>query len=150
ASVPGRGSRFSILIPRVGTRRRRDERNAAGVPPSSPTVPFTSFAARCVAVIDDDPGVVAAMRALFSAWGATVAGGENAGAALSELKLLAKNGSIAAPKFDLVVADLRLANGRSGIDAVAELRQTLSSHAPALIVSGDTGEDARASVAKAG
>jgi CheY-like chemotaxis protein len=100
--------------------------------------------------IDDDPVVVAAMRALFSSWGATVGGGENAGSALAELRTLTKDGALAMPRFDLVVADLRLAQGRSGIDAVRELRQRSGSSAPALIVSGDTGEEARTSVSRAG
>jgi len=52
--------------------------------------------------------------------------------------------------FDLIVADLRLADGRCGLDAVTELRQIIGVRSPALIVSGDTGEEARASVSGAG
>jgi CheY-like chemotaxis protein len=49
---------------------------------------------------------------------------------------------------DLIVADLRLADDRSGIDAVRQLRHELGVPIPAIIVSGDTGtradRDARA------
>jgi CheY-like chemotaxis protein len=40
---------------------------------------------------------------------------------------------------DLIVADLRLADGQSGIDAVRRLRHELGVPIPAIIVSGDTG-----------
>jgi signal transduction histidine kinase/CheY-like chemotaxis protein len=149
-SAPGLGSRFSLAVPRVGVRRRREPPHAVAPARTAEPVAVTSFAGRCVAVIDDDPVVVAAMRALFSSWGATVGGGENAGSALAELRTLTKDGALAMPRFDLVVADLRLAQGRSGIDAVRELRQRSGSSAPALIVSGDTGEEARTSVSRAG
>jgi DNA-binding response OmpR family regulator len=52
--------------------------------------------------------------------------------------------------IDLIVADLRLAEGVSGIDEVARLRTALGTAIPALIVSGDTSEEARAEVARAG
>jgi CheY-like chemotaxis protein len=40
---------------------------------------------------------------------------------------------------DLIVADLRLADNRSGIDAVRRLRDEMGFAIPAIIVSGDTG-----------
>jgi CheY-like chemotaxis protein len=40
---------------------------------------------------------------------------------------------------DLIVADLRLAQNHSGIDAVRRLRDELGYAIPAIIVSGDTG-----------
>jgi DNA-binding response OmpR family regulator len=47
---------------------------------------------------------------------------------------------------DLIVADLRLADGKSGIDAIARLRSALGSATPALVVSGDTSGAAQAEV----
>ena len=43
---------------------------------------------------------------------------------------------------DLIVADLRLADGQSGIDAIRRLRDELGVPVPAIIVSGDTGTSA--------
>ena len=149
ASVPGRGSRFSIIAPRIAPPRRRDDQREQRAP-LTVTPAFTDFAGRRIAVIDDDPAVVAAMRALFSAWGATVAGGENVDATAAELTTLAKGGGTSLPVLDLIVADLRLADGHCGLDAVAQLRQIVGTRSPALIVSGDTGEEARASVDAAG
>jgi DNA-binding response OmpR family regulator len=51
---------------------------------------------------------------------------------------------------DLIVADLRLADGKSGIDAIARLRSALGSATPALVVSGDTSGAAQAEVRAAG
>jgi signal transduction histidine kinase/FixJ family two-component response regulator len=137
-STPGRGSRFSVTAPRVAKRRRRaavttHEREAATDGPR--------FAGRTVAVVDDDPAVVAAMSALFASWGARVAGGNDAEAALEVL-------GEAAP--DLIVADLRLADGGSGIAAIAEIRRACGETMPALIVSGDTSDDATAEARAAG
>ncbi len=150
ASEQGRGSRFSVVTPRVGMHRRADGRRATRAAPPAALPTFESFAGRVIAVIDDDPAIVSAMRALFSAWGATVAGGENVEAAVAELDAETRNGRTLPPRFDLIVADLRLGNGGCGLDAVAELRRLIGAPAPALIVSGDTGEEARASVLGAG
>jgi len=108
------------------------------------------FAGRRVAVIDDDPAVIAAMRTLFAAWGASVAGGESAAAVVAECLALDASGGGRCRRPDLVVADLRLADGGCGLEAVKELRAIGGGRAPALIVSGDTGEEARAAVAAAG
>ncbi len=55
-----------------------------------------------------------------------------------------------ATSVDLIVADLRLADGKSGIDAIARLRDALGSATPALVVSGDTSGAAQAEVRAAG
>ena len=51
---------------------------------------------------------------------------------------------------DLIVADLRLADGKSGIDAIARLRAQLGADIPAIMVSGDTSGAAQAEVRAAG
>ena len=52
--------------------------------------------------------------------------------------------------MDLIVADLRLAEGQSGIDAIARLRARLGAGTPAIVVSGDTSSAAQAEVRAAG
>jgi len=149
ASIPGRGSRFSVAAPRVPARRLRTANPAAPEPAAMPRTPQT-FTGRRVAVVDDDPAVVAAMRALFGAWGAAVVGGEDAAAVIRELTPHASGDAGTGGGPDLIVADLRLADGRCGLDAVVHLRSACGSTAPALIVSGDTGAVAQAAVAAAG
>ena len=141
ASRVGRGSRFSVVAPRAtgaGELRMHPARHrTAHAERAAPA----SIAGALVGVIDDDPASVDAMSALYATWGAEVAGGANADAMLTAL-------GDAERYPDLVVADLRLAAGGSGIDAVYRLRDELGMAVPALIVSGDIGaaaeRDARA------
>ena len=102
---------------------------------------------RCVVVVDDDPAVVAAMRALFASWKALATGGTDARSALAALTAIGRAGS---DGVDLIIADLRLADGASGIDAIARLRDALGQRTPALIVSGDTSDAALAEARAAG
>ena len=134
ASTPGRGSRFSVTMPRMIPRRRRVDPVVAQLSGPLPMGSTTSFRGRRIVVVDDDPAVVSAMHALFTSWGADVRGGEDAFAALAAL------GTRSA---DLIVADLRLGDGASGIDAIGRLRDALGTATPALVVSGDTSEVAR-------
>lgn len=130
-SCEGRGSRFRVLAPRgtlVALRAHRGREPAA----SRDARCGTPFAARVVAVVDDDPDTIDAMRTLFETWGATVVGGDTVDALLAAIGALERYP-------ELVVADLRLANDRSGIDAVRRLRDELGFAVPAIIVSGDTG-----------
>jgi len=140
ASNPGRGSRFSVTLPRVAQHRRRPQaptRELASAIESPPA----NFAGRAIVVVDDDPAVVAAMCTLFASWDATVAGGGDAVSAQRALRG-------ATP--DLIVADLRLAEGASGIGAIAALRSAYGEATPALIVSGDTSDEAVAEARAAG
>lgn len=129
----GRGSRFAVVAPRAhpdAARAGRDRRQRPA-----------AIAGALVGVIDDDPASIDAMGALFATWGADVAGAADAP------QLLAALGR--AERYpDLVVADLRLADGGSGADAVRTLRDELGFVVPALLVSGEVGaaaeRDARA------
>ena len=145
ASTLGRGSRFSITVPRaIVCGRDRNPLPAHAVPAS---ITSAALAGRRIVVIDDDPTIVAAMRALFASWQAVAVGGTDANSALTALVAISHAG---ANHADLIVADLRLANGQSGIDAVARLRTSLGANTPALIVSGDTSAEAQAEVRSAG
>ncbi len=59
-------------------------------------------------------------------------------------------GAQSGARADLIVADLRLADGASGIDAIGDIRAAQGSAVPALIVSGDTSETAREEACAAG
>jgi CheY-like chemotaxis protein len=146
ASRPGRGSRFSIGVPLA----------AAPVAPAPPrsaarsTAPSIAqptphdLARRCVVAIDDDPAVLAAMCALIESRGARVLA---AGTADGLRESLA---DLAIDAVDLVVADLRLADGRCGLAEIERVREQAGRSIPALLVSGDTGAEARALAVAAG
>jgi CheY-like chemotaxis protein/anti-sigma regulatory factor (Ser/Thr protein kinase) len=133
-SREGTGSRFRVLLPRVAPRESRAHRPRLPVATNA-SLDLRAFAGRLVAVIDDDSATVDAMRTLFETWGADVVGGATPDA------LLACAGEIERYP-DLIVADLRLAEGRSGIEAVRRLRDEMGFAIPAIIVSGDTGTHA--------
>jgi FixJ family two-component response regulator len=106
-------------------------------------VDHRAFAGKLVAVVDDDCATVDAMRTLFQTWGAMVVGGATPGALLAGMGDLERYP-------DLIVADLRLANNQSGIDAVRQLRDEMGFAIPAIVVSGDTGTRADREARKAG
>jgi CheY-like chemotaxis protein len=141
ASTPGRGSRFSVTAPRIAQRRRRHEIVSTAREATGDAISGARFAGRLVAVVDDDPVVADAMCTLFSSWGSRVAGGDDSAAVIA---------AIGADTPDLIVADLRLANGRSGIDAIDDLRRAFGESTAALVVSGDTTDAAREETRDAG
>jgi CheY-like chemotaxis protein/anti-sigma regulatory factor (Ser/Thr protein kinase) len=142
-SQPGRGSRFSIVAPRVTDLRAHLPQALGTRRDAGATAVDEPLAGATVAVIDDDPSAVDGMRALFTSWGAAVAGGCDAEAALLALGELDRYP-------DLIVADLRLERDASGLDAVATLRDELGVRVPALVVSGDTTLAASRAVRAAG
>ncbi len=143
ASTPGRGSRFSITVPRANAPART--RNPSRKAPRAPDSPMLS--GRRVIVVDDDPAVVAAMHALFASWHAVASGGADADRALATLDDHGERNGVA---VDLIVADLRLADGQSGIRAISRIRARLGAGIPAIVVSGDTSTGAQEEVRAAG
>jgi signal transduction histidine kinase len=144
ASTPGRGSRFSILVPRAPRLIR--ERRLPHTLSRIDALPSRTLRGRRILVVDDDPAVVAAMKALFASWYAEATGSSDAALALATLG----DGEARDDAVDLIVADLRLADGKSGIDAIARVRARLGEDIPAIVVSGDTSAGAQEEVHAAG
>ena len=130
-SREGAGSRFRVLLSRSVAATPRPQRLRPAASCAEPaTLPWCT--GRVVAVVDDDAATLDAMQTLFETWGAVVACGD------AIESLIATIGEVGRYP-DLIVADLRLADGQSGIDAVRRLRHELGVPIPAIIVSGDTG-----------
>ncbi len=141
-SVPRRGSRFRVRAPRAHAVAWPRAGLVAGCVGERANVTSTLRGA-LVAVVDDDPSAVDAMGALFETWGAQVAGGTDVADLIDALGREERYP-------DLVVADLRLAHGASGIAAVGRLRDELGIVLPALLVSGDTSPAAERDARMAG
>jgi signal transduction histidine kinase len=121
----GRGSRFSIIVPLVAARSEATE-----APVTFATIADSARGKRIV-VIDDDPLVIDGMGGILRSWGCEVVTAESGETALA--KLAAQR-----LKPDLIISDYRLANGKTGIEAVERLRDELGAAIPAFLISGDT------------
>ena len=141
ASVPGRGSTFSVTLPRVYVQPRVPAPMRAEVR-SAPSR-SRPLQGNLVAIVDDDEAALDAMRVLFVMWGAQTVCADTLD------RLLANCMKLPGPP-DLLVADLRLADGACGVDAVTALRNYLDAPVPGMIVSGDTGADAQRRATDAG
>lgn len=123
-SNPGRGSRFSVSVPQAAEFRDTVE---------LPTALQAADLARGkqVIVIDDDVLVLDGMRGILQSWGCRVHTAASGAAALASV---ADGGE----KPDLIISDLRLADGESGIVVIERLREILGATVPAFLISGDT------------
>lgn len=127
-SYPGHGSTFSVMLPLAPA--------STVLPPALHPRPMsgTSFPARRVLVVEDDPDSSVALAGLLRSWGCDV---RSATSADTSLQILREGF-----RPEALVVDLRLADGASGVDAVLALRRELDDGpVPALIVTGDAGSD---------
>jgi signal transduction histidine kinase/CheY-like chemotaxis protein len=124
ASTVGKGSRFSITVPAAAAQAKVAEPHAA----LAPAIDISS--GKLVIVIDDDALVLDGMGGLLRNWGCRVVAAGTPGAAMADVP--------AGERPDLIISDYRLANGQSGIAAIAELREAFGAPIPAFLVSGDT------------
>jgi signal transduction histidine kinase len=123
-SQPGRGSRFSMLVPLAASRREP-------AAPAEDIAAYDRLKDRLIVVIDDDELVLDGMGRLLRGWGCQVVT-----AASDEVVLgrLAADGR----RPDLIISDYQLAAGRTGLEAIEHLQCALGGQIPALLISGDT------------
>jgi CheY-like chemotaxis protein len=122
-STPGKGSRFSIMVPRVAARAGA----TAAIAAPGAAAP-DRLRGKLIVVIDDDALALEGTGGLLRSWGCRVVTAPSDQDALARL-----NGT--AP--DLIISDFHLQEGRTGIEAIAELRHALGGAIPAFLVSGD-------------
>jgi PAS domain S-box-containing protein len=125
-SEPGRGSLFRVLVPLADPQVE-----AVGAPPLPVAVSSAQPAGALLLAIDDDPGQLEAMKALFGRWGYQVLVAESAAAALAKLAQTERLPSA-------IIADYRLRDGFTGANAIGYIRKRLGREVPGLILTGDT------------
>ena len=125
ASTVGRGSRFTILVPKV------DECVRAAAPADLPYPGAFAVDGKAILVIADTPIVQEGTGGLLSKWGCSVlaAGSDEAG-----LIRLAEREQ----RPDLIISDYHLARGKTGIRAIEQINAAFGSSIPAILISGDT------------
>jgi signal transduction histidine kinase/CheY-like chemotaxis protein len=119
-STEGKGSRFSLSLPIASARERSI---------SEVLLPRTDvLRGKLVVVIDDAPLVREGTRGLLTSWGCRVVVAESGAEADARL-----DGAIP----DLIISDLHLPGGATGVDAINHLRQRAGCDVPAFLISGD-------------
>ena len=120
-SKVGRGTVFRVLAPRA--------RTAAPATPEKPDRAQAAPTGGLILAIDDEAAIRAAMRELLASWGYRVI---TVGDGAAALRTVADGA-----RPDLIICDLRLREGESGIAIVDALRRHLG-EVPAILVTGDT------------
>jgi len=87
-----------------------------------------------IAVVEDEAIVLVGYQMLFESWGYDVIAASSADEALDQLRHRQQ-----AP--DVIVADYRLKNGRTGVDAIRSIQAEFNAAIPGILVTGDTGAD---------
>jgi signal transduction histidine kinase len=126
-SAPGQGSVFTLMLPLAPGLER------APLPAGAGAVAEPLIASQRVLVIEDDADSRHALLGLLRQWGCDVRAAPGAREALAWL------GEGFTP--DVLVVDLRLADGASGLEAISALRAAVGHDLPALVVTGDAGSE---------
>lgn len=137
-SRPGRGSVFRFQLPAA----------TMAEPPAltTPAVPLHSsedLKGRFVLAIDDEIGVRESMKVLFTQWGCDILVAESVDEALDRL-----------PDYDrypdVIIADYRLRQGATGVEAIERVRYELGIDLPAVLVTGTAAPDSLADIKGSG
>ncbi len=122
-SREGRGTRFSVSLPRVLGNGVKPAQNA-----SAEWV--QRIVGSYVAVVKDEPLVLHGVVALLKNWGCLVVAGHSG---REMMDAMAQNERIP----DLLIADWRLGNGESGFDVATRVNAEVGRNVPVLLMTGD-------------
>ena len=123
-SQPGKGSRFALEVPYGDP----DKVKPPGAEPVQQAV--LGFDGLAVFVIDDEENIRSGMKSLLEDWDCRVVTAASGAEAVSLI-----DGGGKGP--ELILADYRLRDNKTGVEAIAEIRRHVHKEIPALIITGD-------------
>jgi signal transduction histidine kinase len=127
-SIPGQGSRFSITVKQANI----NEVSALGPAPVEQSQ--DPGREKLIVIIDDEISVLEGTQSLLQIWGCDVITATNQEEALEKLENQGRSP-------DAIVADYRLREQRTGIEAIHAIHAAYDPEIPALIVTGDIAVD---------
>ena len=133
----GRGSMFGVTVP----RSTAPEDAASGTAPALPA--FGGMEGAKILLIENDLASAEGLANLLEKWGCDVAIAKSAADARDSISALDE-----VP--DVIIADLHLDNGETGIEAVEEIRNAIKTSVPAIIVTADYSPKAASDAASFG
>ncbi|MCW2235748.1 PAS domain-containing protein [Azospirillum canadense] len=124
-STEGRGSVFSVELPRVAAEKTR-----------AAAVELRQVANDCVnkgmvLVIDDEAIILLGLKAMLEGWGYSVLTARSGDQALERLRADGRRPQV-------VLADYQLQQGRTGPEALAAVQGLVGTDVPGIILTGDT------------
>lgn len=123
-SEPGRGSIFSITVPRATPVSASMQNDVADLQPSLG-----------IMIIDDERPVLDGLTQLLTVWGHRVYAGRTSAEARGAYVAAGKGQLL---PLDLIIVDYRLMGDATGVEAVREIAQELQRQPPVIILTGDT------------
>jgi PAS domain S-box-containing protein len=133
-SAPGLGSGFFLDLP---TAVPRPIPKPVRVPVELPD------AKGLIVVVDDDAIILLSMRAMLEEWGYEVVAAVSADEAIASLLNLGRQPA-------MIVADYRLREGRTGVEAIRDIYGVCGVRVPAVVLTGDTDPARIAEVQRSG
>ncbi|BAI71982.1 two-component hybrid sensor and regulator [Azospirillum sp. B510] len=133
-STPGRGSGFFLDLPVAVPRPvPKPARCPAELPDTK----------GLIVVVDDDTIILLSMRAMLEEWGYEVVAAVSADEAIASLLNLGRQPA-------MIVADYRLREGRTGVEAIRDIYGVCGVRVPAVVLTGDTDPARIAEVQRSG
>jgi len=119
-----KGTQFTLTLNRTSQTKRSFKENNSRL-----QLDDHSLTGKTILVIDDDKDILEGMDIIISQWGAFVITAENLKEAIVKLNK---------KKPDLIISDLRLREGKTGIEAISKLRTMFNENIKAVLITGDT------------